>query len=145
MHRTRALLALSLVVLALAACSSSSGTSAAPSAAGPVTLAGTVWTVTSVGGEFVDATNPPTMDFAANGTLSGTTGCNQFSGPYTVDGTKLTVGALAMTMMMCEGAIGDGEALFAPAIQGATSWAIDGDGNLLLSGAGDILAKPSDG
>ena len=146
MDRTLALLALPIVVLALAACSSAPGASgAAPSVAGPATLAGTVWTVTSVGGTFVDAANPPTMDFAADGTLSGTTGCNQFNGTYTVDGSSLTVSPLNMTMMMCVGPIGDGEALFAPAIQGATSWAMDADGNLLLSGAGDILAKPSGG
>jgi heat shock protein HslJ len=144
MHRTRALLALPLLVLALAACSSSSGASA-PAPSAPATLPGTIWTVVSVGGEFVDATNPPTMDFAADGALSGTTGCNQFSGTYTVDGSKLTVSPLTMTMMLCEGPVGDGEALFAPAIQGATAWAIDADGNLLLSGAGDILAKPSGG
>lgn len=144
MHRTRALLALPLLVLALAACTSSSGASAAAPSA-PAMLPGTTWTVVSVGGEFVDATNPPTMDFAADGALSGTTGCNQFSGTYTVDGSTLTVSPLNMTMMLCEGPVGDGEALFAPAIQGATAWAIDADGNLLLSGAGDILAKPSGG
>ena len=143
MHRTRALLALPLVLLVLAACSSSTGASAAAPSTQAATLPGTIWTVVSVGGEFVDATNPPTMDFAADGALSGTTGCNQFSGTYTVDGSKLTVSPLNMTMMLCEGPVGDGEALFAPAIQGATAWAIDADGNLLLSGAGDILAKPS--
>ena len=143
MNRTLALLALSLA-LALSACTSSPGASGtAPSSS--ATLAGTTWTVTSVGGSFVDATNPPTMDFGADGTLSGTTGCNQYNGSYTVDGNNLTVGTLSMTMMLCEGPIGDGEALFSPAIQGATSWAIDASGNLLLSGAGDILAKPSAG
>ncbi len=143
MNRMLALLALPLV-LALGACSSSPGASeAAPSSS--ATLAGTAWTVTSVGGSFVDATNPPTMAFGADGTLSGTTGCNQYNGSYTVDGNDLTVGTLSMTMMLCEGQIGDGEALFSPAIQGATTWAIDASGNLLLSGAGDILAKPSAG
>lgn len=144
MHRTRALLALPLIVLALAACTSAPGASGAASPpAGPGTLAGSIWTVVSVGGSFVDATNPPTMDFAADGTLSGTTGCNQFTGTYAVDGNSLTVSPLTMTMKLCEGSIGDGEALFAPAIQGSSSWAIDADGNLLLSGAGDILAKPA--
>ena len=143
MNRTLALLALSLA-LALSACTSSPGASGtAPSSS--ATLAGTTWTVTSVGGSFVDATNPPTMDFGADGTLSGTTGCNQYNGSYTVDGNGLTVGTLSMTMMLCEGPIGDGEALFSPAIQGATTWAIDASGNLLLSGAGDVLAKPSAG
>ena len=50
-----------------------------------------------------------------------------------------------MTMKMCVGSIGDGEALFSSAIHGPTSWAIDADGNLLLSGAGDILARPPGG
>ena len=94
MHRTLALLALPLVLLVLAACSSSTGASAAAPSTRRRPLPGTIWTVVSVGGEFVDATNPPTMDFAADGTLSGTTGCNQYSGTYTVDGSKLTVGPL---------------------------------------------------
>ena len=61
MHRTRALLALPLVLLVLAACSSSTGASAAAPSTQAATLPGTIWTVVSVGGEFVDATNPPTI------------------------------------------------------------------------------------
>jgi putative lipoprotein len=158
MIRIRVLLGLPLLVLGLVACGTTPGpssdapSSAVPSSDTPSTaapsaasagLVGTVWTVTSVKGTFVDATKPPTMDFASDGMLSGTTGCNTYSGPYTVDGSSLVVGPLIMTLVGCAGPTGNVEALFAPAIQGATAWAIDADGNLRLSGAGDILAKPA--
>jgi heat shock protein HslJ len=140
MNRTLATLALPLV-LAIGACSSSAGASSAPSAS--ATLSGTAWTATSVGGAFVDANSPPTMDFGADGKVSGTTGCNQYSGTYEVDGNEIAVGPLAMTMMLCEGSVGEQETLFGPALQGATTWAIDATGTLTLSGAVDIVAKPS--
>jgi len=145
MHRTLALLALPLVIVAVVACSTTgSGSASSPSVAAPaVELPGTSWVVTSVNGEFVDATNPPTIAFGADGTVSGTTGCNQYSGLYEVDGSTITVGALQMTLMLCEGPVGDTEALFGPALQGATAWAVDAGGNLTLSGGGDILAKPA--
>ena len=141
MTRTLAMLALPLVIFVIGACSSSPGASSEPSAA--ATLSGTTWTVTTVGGDFVDANSPPTIDFAADGKVSGTTGCNQYSGTYEVNGNEIAVGLLAMTMMLCEGSIGEQETLFGPALQGATTWAIDETGMLLLSGAGDIVAKPA--
>ncbi len=139
MNRTLAILAVPLVALALGACSSTPGGSAVAAA-----LPGTTWTVTSVGGEFVDAKSPPTITFGADGNVSGTTGCNQYSGSYEVDGSTIKVGMLAMTLMLCEGSVGEQETLFGPALQGATSWAIDSSGNLMLSGAGDIIiARPT--
>ena len=143
MHRTLALLALPLVSIAVTACTSSGSGSSPSASVAAVELAGTSWVVTSVNGEFVDATNPPTIAFGADGTVSGTTGCNQYKGPYEVTGNQITVGALSMTMMLCEGPGGESETLFAPAMQGATTWAVDAAGNLALSGAGDILAKPA--
>jgi heat shock protein HslJ len=53
------------------------------------------------------------------------------------------VGLLATTLMLCEGAVGVQETAFSAALQGATTWAIAADGTLTLSGAGDIVAKPS--
>ena len=141
MNRTLALLALPLVILAATACSSGGSPSAS---AARVDLAGTSWVVTSASGEFVDATNPPTIAFGADGTVSGTTGCNQYTGTYEVNGSAITFGPLSQTLMLCEGPAGTSETLFGPAIQGATSWAVDADGNLTISGgAGEIVAKPT--
>jgi putative lipoprotein len=138
MNRTLATLALPLVILVVGACSSTPGASSAPA-----TLSATAWTATTVGGEFVDANSPPTMDFAADGKVSGTTGCNQYSGAYEINGNEIAIGPLAMTMMLCAGPVGEQETLFGPALQGATTWAIDATGMLKLSGAGDIVAKPA--
>jgi heat shock protein HslJ len=142
MNRTLAMLCLTIVILVVGACSSASA-SASASAPPAATLPGSVWTVASVGGTFVDAKAPPTMDFAADGTISGTTGCNQYNGPYELDGSTITIGLLATTLMLCDGAIGTQETAFSAALQGATTWAIDSSGTLTLSGAGDIVANPS--
>lgn len=104
-------------------------------------LPGTSWKVVSVAGTLADATSPPTMTFASDGTVSGTTGCNTYSGSYKLDGGSIKVGMLAMTLMLCDSPAGALEPAFAAALQGATTWAIAADGNLTLSGAGDIVAS----
>lgn len=81
------------------------------------------------------------MTFASDGTVSGTTGCNTYSGSYKLDGGSIKVGMLAMTLMLCDSPAGALEPAFAAALQGATTWAIAADGNLTLSGAGDIVAS----
>jgi heat shock protein HslJ len=43
---------------------------------------------------------PATVRFR-DGRIEGFGGCNQFTGPYTLDGDRLSIGALATTMMAC--------------------------------------------
>ena len=140
MDRRLATLALALVAVLMAACSGSAA-SAAPDAAA---LPGTSWTATSVGGVAVIAATPPKLTFGADGIVSGTTGCNSYSGSYKLDGGSITVGLLAMTMMLCQGPVGDQETAFSAALQSATAWSIGSDGSLTLTGAADILATPDE-
>lgn len=135
--RRFAMIALPLVAILAAACSAGSGGAANPA------LPGTSWTVKSIAGTPADATSPPTIAFGADGTVSGTTGCNSYGGSFTLPGGSIKIGLLAMTLILCEGPVGALEPAFDGALQGVTAWAIGADGNLTLTGAGDIVAAPS--
>ena len=109
---------------------------AAPS--GAVTdLAGTSWQLVDLGSGMPESPNIPAVAFAADGTVSGTGGCNNFSGTYTTDGSSITIGALASTMMACvPDVVMTLETEFTTALQGATTWRIDDQGQLILEGGG---------
>jgi putative lipoprotein len=106
-------------------------------------LAGTGWLVTTINGQAAVADAPPTLAFGVDGTVSGTGGCNQYSGPYETDGGSISIGDLASTLMLCEGAASTQETAFLNALRGATSWRIDETGKLGLDGAGLIVAEPA--
>ena len=57
----------------------------------------------------------------------------------------ITVGPLAMTLMLCQGATGAQEAAFAGAIGKVTGWTIAADGALTLTGTVDMVSKPAGG
>ena len=82
------------------------------------------------------------MTFEPSGALSGSGGCNQYSTTYRTDGSSIAIGQIASTLMACEGDRGAQETAFLSALQGATTWRLGDDGNLVLSGAGDIVAGP---
>lgn len=130
-----ALLVGAALISLIAACSSGGG--AAPG------LAGSSWTVVTIAG--IDAVGTqPTMAFATDGSVSGTTGCNQYNGTYTTDGQTIKIGPLAMTRMAClEEAVNAQEVAFTAALEGATTWAIDSDGDLELRGQTVIAAEPA--
>ncbi|MBN1937786.1 MAG: META domain-containing protein [Anaerolineae bacterium] len=83
---------LDLATLILSACSRASES--------PRSLEGTSWTLLAyrktspIEGTTITAT-------FEEGRVSGSAGCNSYSGLYEVDGDKITVGALAITMMAC--------------------------------------------
>ena len=129
-----------LVVLAVAGCAATP----APSTPPAPTLAGTAWTVMSVGGtDTIDATRP-TMAFGPDGKVQGTGSCNGYGGPYRLDGDKIEVGDLASTLMLCQdAAIGAQEAAFMAALRGAEKWQIDAGGSLHLTGVSEVVAQPA--
>ncbi|MGO4534679.1 META domain-containing protein [Leifsonia sp. 2MCAF36] len=45
----------------------------------------------------------PNLDIQNDGTFSGTDGCNRLSGQGQIDGDQITFGAIASTLMACEG------------------------------------------
>jgi heat shock protein HslJ len=128
-----------LLAVALLAAGCSPGGTGAPTAHG---LAQTSWTVASIAGAATLPEARPTMTFAQDGTMSGNGGCNQYSGPFRVDGDKISIGPVAATLMGCEGQRGAQESTFLAALQGATNWRHAENGDLVLTGAGDIVAGP---
>jgi heat shock protein HslJ len=130
----------SLVALAVAGCAATP----APTPAAPA-LAGTAWTVMSVGGTDTIETARPTIAFGTDGQVQGTGSCNAYGGPYRLDGDAIEIGEIASTLMLCQDpAIGAQETAFMAALRGAQTWLIDAGGDLQLSGAGDIVARPPD-
>jgi putative lipoprotein len=130
-----------LVVVAVVAlaCADATVSSTEPDSAAD--LAGTAWLVTTIDGQAAVPDAPPTIAFGDDGTVSGSGGCNQYSGPFEIDGGSISVGELASTLMLCEGAAGTQETAFLNALGGATSWRIDETGKLGLDGAGLIVAE----
>lgn len=71
-------------------------------------LAGSTWLLQSIVNEEGETVVPPrveifTITFGTDGRLSGTTDCNNFGGGYTFKDGVLTLGAVAQTLMFCEG------------------------------------------
>lgn len=105
-------------------------------------LANTSWTVLSIAGAPTLGDARPTMTFEPGGTVSGSGGCNQYSGQFRTDGSAIAVREVSSTLMGCDGDRGLQEGAFLSALQGATTWRQGEDGNLVISGAGDIVAGP---
>jgi heat shock protein HslJ len=78
-------------VVALAAVLLLAGCAGSPSGAKVVGM----WGSTSSG--------QPNLNIQNDGTFSGTDGCNRLSGQGQIDGDEITFGAIASTMMACEG------------------------------------------
>jgi putative lipoprotein len=134
-----------LTILALAACDatgSTQGTTPEPASAA-ADLAGTSWTLVSVGGApVVEGGVGARLAFDAAGNVSGSTGCNSVSGTYALDGPSLTFGMLATTRMACEDALMAQEASVLEALQNVSGWEIGADGNLHLTGGTELVLEP---
>lgn len=106
-------------------------------------LAFTSWTVLSISGVPTVGPTRPTMTFDPGGTLSGSTGCNQYSAAFRTDGATIRIAQSSSTAAMCvDGNIALQETAFLDQLQGATAWRQTEDGNLVLTGAGEIIAGP---
>lgn len=82
------------LVSAVALTASLAGCSASGDA--PDAIAGTTWGDPT-------AENTPSLTFEDDGTVFGTDGCNRLNGSWTEEGDTVEFGALASTMMFCEG------------------------------------------
>jgi len=49
------------------------------------------------------ASGQPNLNIENDGTFSGSDGCNHLSGQGQIDGNEITFGAIASTMMACQG------------------------------------------
>ncbi|MEZ3182178.1 META domain-containing protein [Streptomyces pimonensis] len=85
-------------------------------------LYGTRWTVTTPA---VDQRAHLTFD-RREGTVSGRLGCNHVNADATVRDGHITLGAPALTRMMCEDSLMDGEKALTKLFNGTVDYAIDG-------------------
>jgi heat shock protein HslJ len=106
-------------------------------------LVGTTWRAVSVDGQPPIEGSEATAEFSED-RLYGTTGCNRYFGGYTLAGDTLTLTPVAMTMMACDGPVGDFELVFVRVLNAAQTAAIDAEGRLAISGPGGTLVFASD-
>lgn len=131
---------LSIVLIALAAIAAACAPLIEDNANGG--LVNTSWTVLSIAGAPTLAQARPTMTFGQDATVSGSAGCNQYSGAFRTDGDAIIIGEVSSTLIGCDGDRGGQEGAFLMALQGANRWRQEANGNLVISGAGDIVAAP---
>jgi heat shock protein HslJ len=131
--------AMVLATMSVAAIALACSPTASPSPS--VSLVDTSWTVASINGADVVPARPPTMTFSADGQVSGSSGCNQYTASYQTDGNKLTVGSIASTLMLCDGAVGAQEVAFTSGLGGAATWQVNATGDLDIDGSARIVAK----
>lgn len=105
----------------------------------PADLAGTSWTILSIGGKNVASEFPTALAFDGK-RLSGSAGCNRIAGDYTSDGKRMTVGPLMMTRMACPAPAMEQEQAFASLLSGTVSLRFTPEGQMVLMGAGGVSA-----
>jgi heat shock protein HslJ len=133
MPRLTGRLALSIAVLALAACSTS-GTSPAGR------LEGTAWRAASIDGKpALDGQQQSTLRFFDRQLAGGSLGCNAYSTTYFVDATGLRFGEIAPTRKMCPAPVMEQESLFIGVLQATRSSRVDDKGAMFLL---DAQGKP---
>ena len=122
-------------VLALAAGLTVAACSSGVAATQPPNLEGTKWRVVEIAGAPTFGANPPTVSFG-KGRLRGDSGCNKFSASVAMDQATIDVGSINSTLRLCDGDVGEIETQFMRALVGATPFAFDDEGNLVLDGDG---------
>lgn len=129
-------------------CRLASAPSAAPAAAAapdavPAAIEGPVWRLTSLRGtddKALAALRQAVTARFEGGRLQGFGGCNQLVGSYTVDGDRVTIPALAGTMMACPPPVMAVEDAFKKTLAGTLRFAV-ADGRLILTAGSD--AEPT--
>jgi heat shock protein HslJ len=135
-----------LAVVALAACTSTGGSSPSADASGsPVaaaSLEGTPWQLTDYVGPGGGMLPVPDAVAATalfeGGRVSGSTGCNTYTGAYTLEGDALTVSGVATTMMACEPIPAAVEQAFTTALSSVATYRIAGDVLELTTAQGTV-------
>lgn len=135
MHRVLLVLATVAAAVTIAACEGDAPP-AGPVDGHPVSLAGTSWVVTAIGGQATPRDRPPTIGFDAT-SANGSGGCNSFGGRYRYDPAtgELRFEGLGMTAMACAERIrNEVETAFVGALgQPALVATVEPDGHLALT------------
>ncbi len=111
-------LSFSMMILTLAACSTSNSTN----------LTDQVWNLTQLSGKSLVTGSVITAEFTADGKVSGTAGCNQYSGTYQANSKKISFSPnIATTRMSCDAAVNVQESAYLKALGEAKTYAISGE------------------
>jgi heat shock protein HslJ len=104
-------------------------------------LAGTTWRLAEVNGQAtIEALDPLTLSFEAEGRMGGNSGCNGFGGAYAVDGGELKLTEIVSTLRACaDEAQNEQEAAIMTALQAVAQYEIDGDSLRLQAADGATL------
>jgi heat shock protein HslJ len=103
-------------------------------------LSGTRWSLVSIGGSPVLASESTSMQFE-KGRLSGSDGCNRYTTGYTASATSLTIGTnIAGTRMACAPEVMEEAKTFISILSRASGYRVDGDRLMLLEKDGRPMA-----
>jgi heat shock protein HslJ len=100
-------------------------------------LVGTAWRVVSVDGQPPVEGSEATAEFTED-RIYGTTGCNRYFAGYTLAGETLSLTPVGMTMMACDGPVGDFEQVFVRVLNAAQSASFDAQRRLTIAGPGGV-------
>jgi putative lipoprotein len=107
-----------------------------------VTITNTYWKLLDIQGEAVkhsENLKEPYFILKADNKIAGFGGCNRFFGKYRVTKDQISLGAMAMTRMMCQQTM-ELEQKFQKILQEATHYKIHGE-NLQLFSNNQLLAS----
>lgn len=93
------------------------------------------WVVESIDGRGVVDNSRTTLVFDPRRQISGRAGCNRYTGSLQIQGGRLEARSLTSTRMICVPALMDQEARFLKALDAASTWRLQPDGSLLLTGS----------
>ena len=117
----------------LTACASPTGTGSDP-------LSGTRWSLVSIGGSPVLASESTSLQFD-KGRLSGSDGCNRYSTGYSAAEGRLKIGPnIASTRMACPAPILEEATTFIGMLARTAGFRLDGERMTLLDSSGLPLA-----
>lgn len=101
-------------------------------------LAGTDWSLVTLGNDDVVAGSTLTLSFSTDGRVSGDSGCNRFMGNYEANGPRLTLSQLASTRRAClSDALNQQEQAYLRALESVVRYQASG-GQLILTTDADL-------
>lgn len=130
-----------ITAIALLAIALGAGSASAAQGGLPPEMTGVEWALVSLQdapGSVQDTTGKGlTIQLDPDGSVFGSGGCNRFRGGFTAgDAQQLSIGPLASTLIGCDQPVADLETAYLQALEGVSSYALDGAGGLELTFGG---------